>query len=291
MSSSQCERFTTISSLRERLEIERRSGKKIGFLATMGALHEGHLTLARDLEPHCDIRVASVFVNPTQFNDPKDYQAYLINIDADQEALASAGVSILFAPSAEEMYPYGFQTTVLPGLLSVRWEGEHRPGHFAGMATVVAMLLTIVAPDVTIFGEKDFQQLRIVEQMVKDLRMPVKILRGRLVRESDGLAMSSRNARLNPENRKVAAAISAGLFSAREMAQGGEGSCDKILGAARAIIESIPGHVIDYLAVVNEENLEPLTHVAVDPSSTVKARLLAVVRVQGVRLLDNVALY
>lgn len=290
MSSSTCVRYTTTEALRERLASERKAGKKIGYLATMGALHEGHLTLARDLEPHCDVRVASVFVNPTQFNDPKDYQAYLINIDADQAALASAGVEILFAPSAQEMYPKGFQTSILPGPLAARWEGEHRPGHFAGMATVVNLLLTIVSPDVTIFGEKDFQQLRIVEQMVKDLRIPVQVIRGRLVRERDGLAMSSRNARLDPANRSAAAAISGGLFSAKETAGAGERSCAVIVSAAQKVISTIPGQSIDYLAVVNEDTLEPLSTLPDPAHGDIKARILAVVRVQGVRLLDNVAL-
>jgi pantoate--beta-alanine ligase len=279
-----CARYTTVASLRERLTAERSLGKKIGFLATMGALHEGHLTLARDLREHVDIVVSSVFVNPTQFNDRKDYEAYLINIDADQAALEQQGVEILFAPLVEEIYPSGFQTTLKPGPLAQRWEGEFRPGHFEGMATVVAVLLTIVSPDVSIFGEKDFQQLRIVEQMVRDLRLPVQIIRGRLVREESGLAMSSRNARLSPENRFAAAAISRGLFRAQSLAAKGVKDVGELLAAARDEIQRIPDHTIDYLAVVDDHTLEPISLL------TAAARLLTVVRVQGVRLLDNVAL-
>jgi pantoate--beta-alanine ligase len=279
-----CTRYTTVESLRGRLAVERALGKKIGFLATMGALHEGHLTLARDLREHADIVVASVFVNPTQFNDKKDYEAYLINIDADHAALEEQGVEILFAPAVDEIYPSGFQTTLKPGALTQRWEGEFRPGHFAGMATVVAILLSIVSPDVSIFGEKDFQQLRIVEQMVKDLRFPVKILRGRLVREESGLAMSSRNVRLTPENRSAAAAISRGLLSAKSLAANGVVEVSELLAAARSQILQIPEHEIDYLTVVDEDTLEPISVV------TSAARLLTVVRVQGVRLLDNIAL-
>jgi pantoate--beta-alanine ligase len=279
-----CTRYTTVESLRGRLAVERALGKKIGFLATMGALHEGHLTLARDLREHADIVVASVFVNPTQFNDKKDYEAYLINIDADHAALEEQGVEILFAPAVDEIYPSGFQTTLKPGALTQRWEGEFRPGHFAGMATVVAILLSIVSPDVSIFGEKDFQQLRIVEQMVKDLRFPVKILRGRLVREESGLAMSSRNVRLTPENRSAAAAISRGLLSAKSLAANGVVDVSELLAAARSQILQIPEHEIEYLTVVDEDTLEPISVVAS------AARLLTVVRVQGVRLLDNIAL-
>ena len=279
-----CTRYTTVESLRGRLAVERALGKKIGFLATMGALHEGHLTLARDLREHADIVVASVFVNPTQFNDKKDYEAYLINIDADHAALEEQGVEILFAPAVDEIYPSGFQTTLKPGALTQRWEGEFRPGHFAGMATVVAILLSIVSPDVSIFGEKDFQQLRIVEQMVKDLRFPVKILRGRLVREESGLAMSSRNVRLTPENRSAAAAISRGLLSAKSLAANGVVEVSELLAAARSQILQIPEHEIEYLTAVDEDTLEPISVV------TSAARLLTVVRVQGVRLLDNIAL-
>lgn len=281
---NRCTKYTTVESLRSRLSVERASGKRIGFLATMGALHEGHLTLARDLRQHADIVISSVFVNPTQFNDPKDYEAYLINIDADQAALEQQGVEVLFAPTVNEIYPAGFQTTVRPGPLAQRWEGEFRPGHFEGMATVVAVLLNIVSPDVTIFGEKDFQQLRIVEQMVKDLRLPIQILRGRLVREESGLAMSSRNARLTPENRMAAAGISRGLMRAQSLAEGGIKDVEQVLAAARSEITQIPGHTIDYLAVVDDATLEPIDVI------TSPARLLTVVRVQGVRLLDNVAL-
>ena len=284
MTSTRCTRYSTVLALRERLNSERAAGKRIGFLATMGALHEGHLSLARTLARDAEVRVASIFVNPTQFNDRKDYEAYLINIEADQRALELAGVEILFAPSVDEMYPHGFQTKVTPGALATRWEGEFRPGHFEGMATVVAMLLAIVSPDVTIFGEKDFQQLRIVEQMVEDLKIPVRVIRGALVREESGLAMSSRNARLSNENRIAAASISRGLFKAQELSASGVNNSAALLAAAMAEINTISDHTVDYLAVVDEATLEPVTTAHAD------SRILTVVRVQGVRLLDNIAL-
>jgi pantoate--beta-alanine ligase len=277
-------RYSTVEELRSRLVTERREGKKVGFLATMGALHSGHLELANTLREHCEIRVCSVFVNPTQFNDPKDYEAYLINVDVDERALESQGVDILFAPSSAEMYPAGSQTTVMPGLLSLPLEGEFRPGHFTGVCTVVLMLLSIVEPHVTIFGEKDFQQLRLVEQMVSDFKLPVKVLRGELVRESDGLALSSRNARLSPESRQHAVAISRGLFAARDAFVLGERNADVLEQIVRAALHSVPDFVEEYIRVVREDTL---LKVAVVEGA---CRLLVVVRIQGVRLLDNIAL-
>jgi len=277
-------RYSTVEALRSRLVTERREGKRVGFLATMGALHSGHLELANTLREHCDIRVCSVFVNPTQFNDPRDYEAYLINVDVDERALESRGVDILFAPSSAEMYPAGSQTTVMPGLLSLPLEGEFRPGHFTGVCTVVLMLLSIVEPHVTIFGEKDFQQLRLVEQMVSDFKLPVKVLRGELVRESDGLALSSRNARLSPESRQHAVAISRGLFAARDAFVHGERNADVLEQIVRAALHSVPDFVEDYIRVVREDTL---LKVAVVEGA---CRLLVVVRIQGVRLLDNTAL-
>ena len=277
-------RYTTVAALRVRLTAERNAGKKIGFLATMGALHRGHLELGRTLKEHCDVRVCSIFVNPTQFNDPKDYEAYLINIDADERALESEGVDILFAPSSAEMYPAGSQTTVMPGPLALPLEGEFRPGHFPGVCTVVLMLLTIVGPDVTIFGEKDFQQLRLVEQMVRDFKLPVQVLRGELVRESDGLALSSRNTRLSPESRQHALAISRGLFAAKEAFVQDERNAKTLEQIVRASVQSAPNCVEDYIRVVNEETL---SRVRVVEGC---CRLVVVVRIQGVRLLDNIAL-
>ncbi len=188
---------TTVAALRAEMYAHRRAGRRIGFVPTMGALHEGHLSLARTLAHHCDIRVCSIFVNPTQFNDPKDYEAYVINLDKDKALLEREGVDLLFAPDVGEIYPAGFQTTVTVADISKPFEGALRPGHFAGVATVVTVLFNAVTPDVAIFGEKDFQQLRLIEQMVGDLKMDIQIIRGELVRDADGLALSSRNARLS----------------------------------------------------------------------------------------------
>jgi len=275
---------TTISVLRAEIQAHKRAGKRVGFVPTMGALHEGHLSLARTLTQHCDVRVCSIFVNPTQFNDPKDYQAYIINLDKDKALLEGEGVDILFAPSVEEIYPPGFQTTVTVNEVSKPWEGELRPGHFAGVATVVAILFNAVAPDVAIFGEKDFQQLRLIEQMVNDLCMGIEIIRGELVRDADGLALSSRNARLSAEGRRNALAISRGLFAAQAAFREGERASENLEGVVARSVRAVPGAEIEYIAVVDERTLGRVS------SITEACRMLVVVRVEGVRLLDNISL-
>jgi pantoate--beta-alanine ligase len=250
----------------------------------MGALHDGHLSLARTLREHCQVRVCSIFVNPTQFNDPKDYEAYKINLQQDKEQLEQEGVDILFAPSAEEMYPTGFQSKVMVNEISKPFEGALRPGHFDGVATVVAMLFNAVRPDVAIFGEKDFQQLALIERMVLDLKMNIRIIRGALVRDADGLALSSRNARLSHDGRKHALLISQGLFAAREAFRKGERRSNVLESVVRGRISEMPTPIIDYATVVDEATLVPVEEVNGD------CRMLVVARVEGVRLLDNLAL-
>lgn len=274
----------TISDLRAEIKAHKRSGKRIGFVPTMGALHEGHLSLARTLTKHCDVRVCSIFVNPTQFNDPKDYEAYVINLDKDKAALEREGVDLLFAPSVQEIYSSGFQTNVTVNEISKPWEGALRPGHFAGVATVVGILFNAVSPDVAIFGEKDFQQLRLIEQMVSDLKMDIEIVRGELVRDVDGLALSSRNARLSSEGRRNALSISRGLFAAQAAFRGGERSSEKLEAIAVEAVSQVFGATVDYIAVVDERSLEKVSTVAG------ACRMLAVVRFDGVRLLDNISL-
>ena len=275
---------TTISDLRAEIHAHKRAGKRVGFVPTMGALHEGHLSLARTLTKHSDVRVCSIFVNPTQFNDPKDYQAYIINLDKDKALLEREGVDILFAPSVEEIYPAGFQTTVMVNEVSKPWEGALRPGHFAGVATVVTILFNAVSPDVAIFGEKDFQQLRLIEQMVSDLKMGMEIVRGELVRDGDGLALSSRNARLSGEGRRNALSISRGLFAARAASREGERSSEALEGIVAQSVCEVPGAEIEYIAVVDERSLERVSTISG------ACRMLVVVRIEGVRLLDNVSL-
>jgi pantoate--beta-alanine ligase len=248
----------------------------------MGALHEGHLSLARTLTHHCDVRVCSVFVNPTQFNDPKDYQAYVINLENDHALLEREGVDLLFAPGVEEIYPPGFQTSVFVRDVSKPFEGALRPGHFEGVATVVTVLFNIVRPDVAIFGEKDFQQLVLIERMVEDLKLDIEIVRGALVRDADGLALSSRNVRLSSEGRGHALGISRGLFKAREAFEAGERRASILEQIVTAEISRMPNPQIDYVALVEERSLQRVECVEA------ACRMLVVARVEGVRLLDNV---
>ncbi len=276
--------YTTISELRAEINAHKRAGKRVGFVPTMGALHEGHLALARTLTKHSDVRVCSIFVNPTQFNDPKDYHAYIINLENDKALLEKEGVDILFAPSVDEIYPAGFQTTVTVNEISKPWEGALRPGHFAGVATVVSILFNAVTPDVAIFGEKDFQQLRLIEQMVRDLKMGIEIVRGTLVRDVDGLALSSRNARLSVEGRRNALSISRGLLNAREAFREGVRDAQLLEEFVARSVREVPGAEIEYIVVVDERTLE---RIALLGESN---RILVVVRIEGVRLLDTISL-
>jgi pantoate--beta-alanine ligase len=276
--------YETVKDLQSALQPLRTNGMSVGFVPTMGALHDGHLSLARTLKDHCHVRVCSIFVNPTQFNDPKDYQAYKINLEQDKKLLGQEGVDILFAPSAEEMYPTGFQSKVMVSEVSKPFEGALRPGHFEGVATVVMMLFNAVRPDLAIFGEKDFQQLALLERMVLDLKMNIQIIRGALVRDSDGLALSSRNARLSRDGRQHALLISQGLFAAREAFRKGERRSEALENLVRASISEMPTPIIDYATVVDEATLVPVEEVSG------ACRMLVVARVEGVRLLDNIAL-
>lgn len=272
---------STVSAARAFLKPLKRAGKRVGFVPTMGALHEGHLSLARTLTQHSDVRVCSIFVNPTQFNDPKDYEAYVISIERDAELLRREGVDLLFAPTVEEVYPAGYQTTVTVSEVSKPFEGALRPGHFTGVASVVSILFNIVQPDVAIFGEKDFQQLSLIERMVQDLKFDTKIVRGQLVRDADGLALSSRNARLSSDGRKNALAISRGLFAAQAAFREG---VRESAALERIVINSItgmPNPVIEYVSMVDEVSLVPVESVSG------RCRMLVVAQVEGVRLLDN----
>jgi pantoate--beta-alanine ligase len=274
----------TVRDVRAELAPKRAQGMRVGFVPTMGALHQGHLSLARTLREHSDLRVCSIFVNPTQFNDPKDYAAYQITLERDIELLQAEGVDLLFAPSVEEIYPDGFQTTVRVAKVSTPFEGELRPGHYEGVATVVTILFNIVQPDVAIFGEKDFQQLCVIERMVQDLKLRIEIVRGALVRDSDGLALSSRNVRLSPQGRADALQISKGLFAAQEQYRTGERSAKVLEKTVIDAINTMRAPEIDYVAVVDEGTLERSNE------AHSRSRILVVARVDGVRLLDTVAL-
>jgi pantoate--beta-alanine ligase len=271
----------TVAALRETVAAWKRNGERVAVVPTMGALHAAHMSLVRAARTHGDRTIVTIFVNPTQFNDPTDLANYPRTEAADEALLRAETVDLVFAPSAEEMYPRGFATTVSVAGVSDDLEGAFRPGHFAGVATVVAKLLAQTQADAALFGEKDFQQLLVIRRMARDLDIPVTIVGCPTVRESDGLALSSRNARLSPQDRKVAPRLSAALFSAaREISEGGDAA--KAIAAARETVLASGFAKIDYIELRSEADLRPLER-ASEP-----ARLLAAAFLGKVRLIDNV---
>ena len=259
----------------------RRQGKMIGFVPTMGALHEGHLSLIRRARREADCVVVSFFVNPLQFNERQDYTRYPRPFARDVRLAARAGTDLVFAPTVKSLYPPGFQTTVEVTKLTRRWEGERRPGHFRGVTTILAKLFNLVQPDVAYFGEKDAQQARVVQQLVRDLSWGFRVVVVPTVREPGGLAVSSRNARLSPSERRRALVVFQALQAARAAIECGERRRRAILRRIRAVIRQVPAVRLEYAAVVDPDTLEPV--------STVRGpvRLLIAVRLGRVRLIDT----
>jgi pantoate--beta-alanine ligase len=258
----------------------RHTGRRVMLVPTMGALHDGHLALVRAAKRvPGSVVVVSIFVNPLQFGAGEDLDAYPRTLDDDLALLRAEDVEIVFAPTAASMYPDGLRTTVQPGPLAAELEGGVRPGHFAGVLTVVMKLLQIVRPDRVFFGEKDYQQLVLIRQMVADLNLDVAVVAVPTIREADGLAMSSRNRYLDPEQREAALALSAALTAGAHAAQS---SAQAALAAARSVLDAVPGMTVDYLELRDLE-LGPLR--AGRPG-----RLLVAARLGATRLLDNVAI-
>lgn len=257
------------------------AGEAPGFVATMGALHEGHLALIRRSAAENARTVVSVFVNPTQFADATDLDRYPRAPERDATLAAGAGADLVWLPPVAEIYPPGFATTVEVGDLGERWEGAARPGHFRAVATVVARLLGLVRPARAYFGEKDWQQLQIVRRLHADLALSGKIVGCPTVRGADGLALSSRNARLSPTGRAAAGAIPRALAAMAAFAAGGERDAARLVAAGRAVLDGVPDLVVDDLAVVDDETLAPIA--IVRPGS----RALCAVIVEDVRLIDN----
>ena len=261
-----------------------REGRRLGFVPTMGALHEGHLSLVRAAKTACDLVAASIFVNPTQFGPNEDLAKYPRSFERDCELLEREGVELLFAPSVEEMYPAGAVTWVTVGGLSERLDGRSRPGHFRGVTTVVAKLFDIVEPDAAFFGQKDAAQVAIIRRMVRDLNLPVEIVVCPIVREADGLAMSSRNAYLDPEQRKRALVLHRSLIRVQRLAEDGERDAAKLLAAGRAEFAGEAAVRLDYFEIVDPDTLDSVEDVA-------GGALVAVAAVVGsTRLIDNVVL-
>lgn len=258
--------------------------KREGTLAlvpTMGALHAGHIALIAEAKRRADKIVASIFVNPTQFAAGEDLDRYPRREEQDARMLDGAGCDLVWMPAVDAIYPRGFATTVHVSGVSERWEGEARPGHFDGVATVVAKLLLAVKPDVAVFGEKDFQQLAVIRRMVEDLNIPVEIVGLPTVREPDGLALSSRNAYLSEDERSRAVALQQALLGARDAIRGGKAVGSALREAKQALIDA--GFLkIDYLALVDAQTLEPVEE------AREEMRLIAAATIGTTRLIDNI---
>jgi pantoate--beta-alanine ligase len=268
--------------MRAAARVWRREGLRIAFVPTMGYLHAGHRRLLEEGRARGDRLVLSVFVNPTQFGPGEDFERYPRDLARDAGLAEAAGADVLFAPTVAEMYPDGESATrvSVPGLAG-KLCGRSRPGHFDGVATVVAKLFHVVTPDVALFGEKDYQQLTLIRRMVRDLGFDIEIAGVETVRETDGLAMSSRNVYLAAEDRDAARSLSRGIAAARELASSGERSAATIAARVRQVISVHPQNAIDYVEIVDPDTLDPVS--VLEES----ARLILAVRVGGTRLIDN----
>jgi len=274
----------TIEEMRASCREARRGGKPLGFVPTMGALHEGHLSLVRTARASCDVVAASIFVNPTQFGPSEDFSKYPRTVERDCELMEKEGVGLLFAPAVEEMYPSQATTWIDVEGLSERLDGRSRPGHFRGVSTVVAKLFHIVEPDAAFFGQKDAVQVAIIRRMVRDLNFAVRIVVCPIVREPDGLAMSSRNAYLDRQQRGQALVLYRSLMRAQRLWEQGEHSAEKLIAAGREEIAAEKSVRLDYFEIANPDTLEPI-------DSAVKGSLVAVAAFSGTtRLIDNILL-
>ena len=272
----------TISWMKETVQHARAENHVIGFIPTMGALHEGHLSLIRRARENCSRVYASIFLNPTQFGPNEDLSKYPRTFDADAEKLTTAGVDVLFAPEAKKIYPAGFRTYVNVEGLSERLEGKSRPGHFRGVATVVLKLFEIVQPHFAFFGRKDAQQVRILQQMTGDLNLNVEIVVCPIVREPDGLALSSRNMYLNPQERRAATVLHRALGEARRAVSAGTRDAVQIQSSIHKILSGEPLAWVDYVEIVDAETFEAISRIGARP-----VYILLAVYVGKTRLIDN----
>lgn len=263
----------------------RRAPGRLGLIPTMGALHEGHLSLVRCARRECERVAVSIFVNPTQFGDRRDLASYPRTLETDLALLDGERTDVVFTPTEATVYPPGFSTWVIEEALTSRWEGASRPGHFRGVATVVLKLLNLVRPDRAYFGEKDYQQLRVVQRMVHDLNVPTTIVPCPTVRESDGLALSSRNVRLSPPERKAATVLWRALTAVRDTYARGEHEGQALARVAERVIRDEPLARVDYVAIADPFTFEPVTRIAGDGAVCCLA-----VWIGNVRLIDNLVL-
>ena len=280
------EKIRTAAALRERLQPMRAAGKTVGFVPTMGSLHAGHTSLVELSKTRCDVTVCSIFVNPTQFNDPNDLKKYPRNEAADVTLLEAAGCDIVYLPEVDDVYPDGVKALVDYDLspLDSMLEGASRPGHFKGVANVVKRLLDVVQPDVLFLGQKDFQQVAVIQRLIEKTGLKTKVETGRIVREESGLAMSSRNVRLGETHRREAGKIHRALHYIERLFQ--KASWPSVRAAAVDILESIPDSKLDYLELRDPRTLERLE----DWDGVHQAVCLVAITVDGVRLIDNTVL-
>jgi pantoate--beta-alanine ligase len=278
------ESYQTPGELKDWVGARRKQGQRIGFVPTMGALHEGHLALVDEARKRSDAVVLSIFVNPLQFGPREDLARYPRNLERDLELASARGVDAVFAPTVEIMYPPGAETRVEPGETASRWEGVARPGHFAGVLTVVAKLFHLVDPDLVVFGQKDIQQAVVVRRMVRDLDFALELVVVPTVREPDGLALSSRNVYLDPESRVKALSLSRALARAHELFRAGERKAAVLDLAMQDVLRVHPDVAVDYIAIADPEQMRPVEQV---DASTIVA---LAARVGSTRLIDNIAL-
>ncbi len=275
----------TIDEVREAVAAARRDGKTIGLVPTMGALHEGHMALVKQARQDCGFVGVSVFVNPTQFGPSEDFAQYPRTLDSDSEMCREAGVDVIFAPNAQEMYPQGFDSWVEVGGVTQTLEGAFRPTHFRGVTTVCLKLFNVFQADRAYFGQKDYQQLQVIKKMVRDLNAPLEIVPVEIVRESDGLAKSSRNRYLSAEERKAALVLSQSLAAGRSAFESGERNAARVQQAVQAALDSEPLAATDYAVAVDATTLEPIDQIERP------AVILLAVKIGATRLIDNTVLH
>jgi pantoate--beta-alanine ligase len=276
--------LTTIPVLRGWIAEQRASGRRIGFVPTMGALHEGHLALVDEAKRRADAIIMSIFVNPLQFGPADDLERYPRDLERDRALAKERGVNGLFVPQVDVMYPKGSEVRVVPGATGDRWEGAARPGHFAGVLTVVAKLFHLIGPDVACFGRKDLQQLTLVRQMVRDLDWAIEIVPVATIREADGVALSSRNAYLTPDERQSAVGLSQALEAAHRAWRAGEARSEVLERSMRETLRRFPMVLVEYIAVTEPQRLEPV-------SAATQSTVIAIAaRIGRTRLIDNIVL-
>jgi pantoate--beta-alanine ligase len=274
----------TIAEMKAACRRVRRDGKTLGFVPTMGALHEGHFSLVRASKARCDVTTVSIFVNPLQFSPSEDLAKYPRTLERDSQLLHELDVDLLFIPGVDEMYPPGAKTYVMVEELSNKLDGASRPGHFRGVTTVVAKLFEIVRPDFAFFGQKDAAQVAVLRKMVSDLDLDVELVVCPIVREPDGLAMSSRNVYLTPQQRQQALVLYRCLMRVQAAVEAGECDAAKLIEIGKQVIAAEPGARLDYFAIVDLETLDPVTQVS-------EGSLVAVAAYVGAtRLIDNILL-